>query len=488
MRRILSPQDGRILKLVEFLYDKDELFMGDLCTSLNVSSKTLKRDIEQARLILFPIDINVSGNKGVKIVIPSSYSIVYIYSALLASSPEYNLLEKLFLCETYTVEQLSEELFLSSSSLRRMISRINVVLQEEGMEINLSPLQITGDEQRICTLFTYYVLERYYLNKTIFTEAQIAAVKALINFTFKQYDVDFELECRSREQTEVFILVQLIRRKNNHFFVDRSILTRENVYSDVDTSAIREQLKDAFDTDINNQNLLQFFAIFLDGKWSFSYNQLVEHAKINNQLKKTKEKFEELIDNIAFRYNIEQTNREELLTRLCNSRMIEYGTHHVLYEQSLDIVNHFCHDYFEGIEFIRLKLKEIFQDEGLEEYKLNDYIRILIIYWDDFVIALESEVVPLKIGFIYNTEEKFMKHIQNKITYRFKKRFDVKIMDCCLTDIESIKNQCDLILTNIPGLVIPDVEVLCFPTYPREKDWSKLETFYSNFYVLNQGE
>lgn len=72
MRRILSPQDGRILKLVEFLYDKDELFMGDLCTSLNVSSKTLKRDIEQARLILFPIDINVSGNKGVKIVIPSS--------------------------------------------------------------------------------------------------------------------------------------------------------------------------------------------------------------------------------------------------------------------------------------------------------------------------------------------------------------------------------------------------------------------------------
>ena len=262
MRRILSPQDGRILKLVEFLYDKDELFMGDLCTSLNVSSKTLKRDIEQARLILFPIDINVSGNKGVKIVIPSSYSIVYIYSALLASSPEYNLLEKLFLCETYTVEQLSEELFLSSSSLRRMISRINVVLQEEGMEINLSPLQITGDEQRICTLFTYYVLERYYLNKTIFTEAQIAAVKALINFTFKQYDVDFELECRSREQTEVFILVQLIRRKNNHFFVDRSILTRENVYSDVDTSAIREQLKDAFDTDINNQNLLQFFAIF----------------------------------------------------------------------------------------------------------------------------------------------------------------------------------------------------------------------------------
>lgn len=484
MRRILSPQDSRILNLVEFLYDKDELLMGDLCNNLKVSSKTLKRDIEHARLILFPIDIKVNGNKGVKIVIPSNYSIMYIYSALLSASLEFSLLEKIFLCETYTIEKLSEELFLSASSLRRMVSRINVVLREEGMEINLNPLQIIGDEWRIYTVFTYYVLERYYFNKTIFTEAQIAAVKELIDLALKQYYV--KLEYQGREQIEMFMLVQLIRRKNNHFVIDEPNLKRKNIFSDVDTSSIKKQLNNAFNTDISDQDLIQLFSLFLDGKWSFSYNKLVEHAKINNHLKQTKEKFEELIDSIAFKYKIEQTNREVLVTLLCNSRMIEYGKHHILYDLSLDIVNHFNHDYFKGIEFIRLKLKEIFQDEVLEDYKLNDYIRILIIYWDEFVIVLEREVVPLKIRFIYSTEEKFIKRIQNEITYRFKKRFDVKRINYTLVDIENIKNQCDLVLTNIPGLVIPNVEVLCFPTYPREKDWSKLETFYSTFYFTNQ--
>lgn len=486
MRKILSLQDSRILKLIEFLYDKDELFMGDLCNKLDVSPKTLKRDIEHARLILFPIDIKVSGHKGVKIIIPSNYSIKYIYSALLSESLEYSVLEKIFLCETYTVETLSEDLFLSSSSLRRMVNKINLVLKEEGMEININPLKIIGDEWRIYTFFTYYVLERHYFNKTIFTEEQTEVVKELVDFTLKHCYA--ELEYRSREQIELFVLVQLMRRKNHHFANIEPSLNRRNIFSGVDTSAIKKQINDAFDTDITNQDLIELFAIFLDGRWSFSYNRLVKHAKTNSQLKQTKEKFEELIDSIAFKYKIEQTNREELILHLCNSRMVEYGVHHTLYDQSLDIVNHFNHDYFKGIEFIRLKLKEIFQDEVLKEYKVNDYICILLIHWAEFVIGLEREVVPLKIGFIYSINEKFMERIQNEITYRFKKRFDVNIIDYTLVDVEKIKNQYDLVLTNIPGLVIPNVEVLCFPTYPREKDWSKLDTFYSNFYFTNQIE
>ncbi|CRH21295.1 Mga helix-turn-helix domain protein (fragment) [Carnobacterium maltaromaticum] len=225
MRRILSPQDSRILHLVEFLYDKDELFMRDLGDELNVSFKTLKRDIEYARLILYPIDIKVSGNKGVKLVIPSNYSITYLYTALLSASLEFRFLEKIFLCETYTVDELAEELFISSSSLRRMVGRMNEVLQEEEMEINLNPVQIIGNELRIYNLIAYYVLERYFLKKTIFTKAQIEAVKDLIAFALKQSYV--ELDYRSRERLELYILVQLTRMKHDHFVVSEPNLNRK---------------------------------------------------------------------------------------------------------------------------------------------------------------------------------------------------------------------------------------------------------------------
>lgn len=480
MRRILSPQDSRILHLVEFLYDKDELFMRDLGDELNVSFKTLKRDIEYARSILYPIDIKVSGNKGVKLVIPSNYSITYLYTALLSASLEFRFLEKIFLCETYTVDELAEELFISSSSLRRMVGRINEIMQEEEMEINLNPVQIIGNELRIYNFFLHYVVERYYFKKTIFTKSQIEAVKELVDFVLK---IDYvELEYRDRERAELFLLVQLTRMKNNHFIPEEPNLHRQKIFLDVDTSIIEKKLKDSFYKEFSSQNLIQLFSIFSDGKWSFTYNKLLEYSKTNLELRQTKEKFEALIDSIASKYKIEQASREDILVHLCNSRMLDYGTYHMLYDNLTTIVKHFKHDYFEGIEFIRLKLTEIFEGEVLKEYKLNEYICILIIHWNKFLIELEKEITPLKIGFVYDVKEQYRKLIQDEISNRFKNRFTIKVINSDgLADVEKVKNQFDLILTNLPGVVVPGLEVICFPIYPKEKDWSKLESFYSNF-------
>ncbi|MFS7404259.1 helix-turn-helix domain-containing protein [Carnobacterium maltaromaticum] len=480
MRRILSPQDSRVLHLVESLYDQDELLMRDLCEELNISFKTLKRDIEYAMLVLSPIDIKVSGNKGVKLSFPSNYSITYLYTALLAASLEFRLLEKIFLRETYTVDELAEELFISSSSLRRMVSRMNEVLQEEEMEINLNPVQIIGNELRIYNFFIHYVVERYYFKKTVFTNAQIEAVRELADFVLK---IDYvELEYRDRERIELFLLVQLIRMKNNHFIPEEVNPHRQKIFLNVDTSAIEKKLKDSFYKEFSRQNLIQLFSIFSDGKWSFNYRKLLEYSKTNLELRQTKEKFEALIDSIASKYKIEQASREDILVHLCNSRMLDYGTYHMLYDNLSAIVKHFKHDYFEGIEFIRLKLTEIFEGEVLKEYKLNEYICILIIHWDKLLIELEKKVKPLKIGFVYDVKEQYRKLIQDEISHRFKNRFTIKVINGDgLDDIEKVENQCDLILTNLPGIVFPGLEVICFPIYPKEKDWSKLESFYANF-------
>lgn len=480
MRRILSPQDSRVLHLVESLYDKEELFMQDLCEELNISFKTLKRDIEYARLILSPVDIKVSGNKGVKVAFPSNYSITYLYTALLSASLEFRLLEKIFLRETYTVDELAEELFISSSSLRRMVSRMNEILQEEEMEINLNPVQIIGNELRIYNFFIHYIVERYHFKKIIFTNAQIEAVRELVDFVLK---IDYvELEYRDRERAELFLLVQLTRMKNNHFIPEEFNPHRQKIFLDTDTLVIEKKLKDSFYTEFSRQNLIQLFSLFSDGKWSFNYKKLLEYSKTNLELRQTKEKFEALIDSISSKYKIEQASREDILVHLCNSRMLDYGTYHMLYDNLSAIVKHFKHDYFEGIEFIRLKLTEIFEGEVLKEYKLNEYISILIIHWDKFLIELEKKVTPLKIGFVYDVKEQYRKLIQDEISDRFKNRFTIKVINSDgLADIEKVENQCDLILTNLPGIVFPGLEVICFPIYPKEKDWSKLESFYANF-------
>lgn len=109
--------------------------------------------------------------------------------------------------------------------------------------------------------------------------------------------------------------------KHDHFVVREPNLNRKNIFLDVDTPVIKKKLKDSFGKEFSNQDLLQLFAIFLDGKWIFGYNQLLEYSKVNPNLKQAKEKFEELLESISFKYKIEQTSREELLVHLCNIRM-----------------------------------------------------------------------------------------------------------------------------------------------------------------------
>lgn len=481
MKKLLSEKDFRLVQLIELIYIKEELLQCEASLILNVNNRTLKADIDRANHMFSPIEIIVTGKKGIKIIIPKNYSLGYVYTCLLSESKEFNILEKIFICETYSIDKLAEEMYISSSSLRRMIMSMNEVLTGEGMNIKLNPLRIVGNESAIINFYVHYLDERYPLNKVIFKMEQVTAIKDMVNYLIKRNNI--ELDIYEKKKLETFLLVKLIRIKNGHSF--QINFTKDSKIDFIfDVALIQKRIENAFHVMVNKELLYELFNAFLNGRYSFSYKELIQSSAINPQVKETLSRFEKFVELVLqeFQIKLSKFENEKLLLNLCNIGMLQFGKPFILYDFILDVIQHFNKDYSEEILLIMNLLKKIFKGENIEEYELNNYVYVLIVYLEKYFIEIEKQMPILTVAIIFHTDQEHIKIIQNEIYHRFKN----KIQSVIITDSFQLEKilakeiHYDLIITNISALFIPNSEVLCFSIYPEEKDWSELLNYYNS--------
>lgn len=140
---------------------KEDRTLEYITQTIDVSIKTLNLDVSYINNFFFPIAIMKEKDDKLHLSIPMNSSFSLVYSVFLSNSKEFQLLENIFLNEEKSVKTLADELFYSESSLRRMIFRMNKVLEKEEIIIQLTPLKIIGEESAIRSYLLYYFLERY---------------------------------------------------------------------------------------------------------------------------------------------------------------------------------------------------------------------------------------------------------------------------------------------------------------------------------------
>lgn len=483
VKNLLSEKDERLLQLTELVYKEEGLLIRDICVSLNMTNKTLKTDIERANELFSPIEILETGKGGLKLVIPKNYSIAYIYNCFLLESKEFNILEKLLFCEQYSVDNLAEDMYISSSSLRRIIKKMNSVLKEEEMEIKLNPLKLIGNEIKIINFYIHYLIECYPLNKDVFSKNQVKAVGNLVDYLTDTNNI--VLDFFSKERIEIFLLIKLIRIKHGHFF--ETIVQQDSRinFSALNNTLILKKIENAFRIKVDEQLLLQLFRPFLNGRFCFSYQQLKDSSFINPEVHETILQFECLLENVTREYQIKlsKAEKEQVMVHLCNIRMLQYGKPFILYDHISEVIQYFSKDYSEGMYFILKQIKRIFENEFIEDYELNNYMYVLLTHLEKYFIKMENQFITLNLGIVYYADENHTKMIKEEVDYRFNDKFNTTIVtgslhfEQILKNIE--KNNYDVIITNLSTLSVSNTEVLCFQIYPTEEDWSELLAAYN---------
>lgn len=472
MRKLLSLKDYRVLNLFEILA-KNDIPISELLKMINVSPKTLYSDIEYLNTIVSPIQLTKDKIGTLSLCMPKNYSVNYVYSKLLENSIHFLFLEKIFFNEKYTLPQLSEELFISPSSLRRIISHLNDVLKQFSIKITLSPITIIGKEASVRNLYIHYFLEKFPNGIYPFSKFQKKILDTFLNYSIKKNSVI--LNYTDLEKLRVSTIVSLIRMQNDHYIDFNPELNSKIDYTFESNLLLKTSFKSVFKIKLTEKSIFNMLPFLFSGKFFFSYDQLLEASKSNSQVKNGKDTFELIIDNISDTFKLNCQNKESLQVDLCTSYFLNYGPPFILYDFCSEFVNHVSITKSELIDYIKLQFKIGFGNVLLEDYHINSYIYILISHWKDLYLYIEKRNKIFSIGIFFNTDFEQNLLVQNIIDFHFGTQVKTTIINGLnIHEIIQSFSDYDLVITNIPGLL--NQNILCLSSFPTKKDLENIQS------------
>lgn len=164
---LISLKEQSKIKMIEMFYATDEpITINTLSKMTNTSIRSIKNYLEELKQTMSIIGGEfISSSEGVNFKIPINIGLDYFQKQLFRQSTGFKLLEKIFFDETLTNNQLVEELYVSQSTLNRLIKTISEALHPYGLKLETSPYKITGNEYLIRNFFTTYFVEAYTSNE-----------------------------------------------------------------------------------------------------------------------------------------------------------------------------------------------------------------------------------------------------------------------------------------------------------------------------------
>ncbi|MDK6233393.1 helix-turn-helix domain-containing protein [Aerococcus sanguinicola] len=168
MMRLLGSKDRRQLALIAIYQNEDDLYLthGDLADRLSCTNATIKSDLIEIQS-LFPeeIQVNQSGI-WVNLAFKKMVSANYYFKKFSQEAVTYRLLFELMRASYTSVEELSQKIYVSRSSVYRAIKQINQFFNEANLELEVttSPLALEGKELTIRLFYPFALI--HYLSDT----------------------------------------------------------------------------------------------------------------------------------------------------------------------------------------------------------------------------------------------------------------------------------------------------------------------------------
>src|SRR5699024_6873542 len=138
-----------------YLLNTSSSNLNKLASKLTITDKTLIADIEHFNDSYFPVHIEVNNHKEVSLTIPNNVNLDDIFVKILNNSINFKLLKYLVIYEPALTE-LAQSLFLSKTSIRRILSKIDNDCYPDAIHIHLelqARLPVVGNETVLRRLF-----------------------------------------------------------------------------------------------------------------------------------------------------------------------------------------------------------------------------------------------------------------------------------------------------------------------------------------------
>ncbi|MHC5247816.1 helix-turn-helix domain-containing protein [Enterococcus sp. LJL90] len=217
LRSLLPKAVRRQIRLIEILYiSTQEKTREEIDQLWGFPIKALDADIKTINQV-FPLFTIIHNHSGYTILHDSEYGIDLLYTQVLQSSLEFDLLEQLLFENHENIHDLANYLYTSPATVSRIFKKIATALKGLDISITRRPMRLVGNEATIRYLFTeYYREKKLDFAKLSGSIRGSQAIRLLIeDFMLINH---FSEGYATKVQLEYSFYVSLIRISNGHFF------------------------------------------------------------------------------------------------------------------------------------------------------------------------------------------------------------------------------------------------------------------------------
>lgn len=480
MESLLRKNERRRLQIAEILYEKNDwMTLTELAKALGSSVRSIKYDLDVFKENFDDFTIQTS-NHGVRIHFHRNKSLRTLYSNILRHSIPFTLLEIIFADETYSTNDLAERLYISPSTLYRMIDHINESLNKYGIRVDTNPCRIVGNEDHIRLFFYQYFYEKYiYLDWSEFEENEF--IDNLLHFaiTYTNYQIDFALY----GVLKVIATINYIRYKNKHRIkINSAKINLERILPSYRTIQFsNDYFEKNLGRKIDYQLITQLFKPFVEEGYSINYESLMEKTTDNPQMAKEVAYLDSFLEELAYDRQLPLPNKEEMILGIQNARHMENSDPrmgYILYDRNrlfaADIQHNFPKFYkrlCEGLEKYRALCSLPATEDGL-----NYLIYITYSYWQSLTINLRRKHQKIKVLVISNRHTAHSHMLSDFISYEFSRQLEIDVyLDVFLTRdiLENLEH--DFVIANFPLPRLTSKSTLLIESIPGAHDLSKIQ-------------
>lgn len=458
MENLLQKNELRQLRLAEFLIEKDGwVTFQELAEELGCSERVLKYDVNHFKETFFYFKIE-SSHYGIRLVFEQNKGFKNIYQSVFDSSYAFQLLELLFFEENYSINQLADRLYISSSSLYRLINQVNDVIIEYGFQIETNPCRLNGAENSIRYFYYKYFFEKYTILTWPYNEIDQPIVNDLLDFFINM--TNFKADFAYYNIAKLILFINFSRYQKKHYIsVENGDLNKMIASLSIPENK-REFFEEKYRFKIDEAFITQIFSPFVQTGYFFSYEQLVAESKQNEQIANRIEQIEQLLRQISQDNKINLTSNERIILELYNAELLEKfdpRSGYILYDRNTLFLNRLRKKYPEFYQSIKLHVKEYRENTGLNliDRNVNYMLYTLVVEWENLIPQLEKNMEQIKVLILSNrtiSHSHLLKYILETEFYHF---LVADIYTGAILSINALeKLHYDFIVSNFP---IPDL-------------------------------
>lgn len=459
MFNILSNKLKRQLHLLELLFEEETYRFQDIEKKLSCSAKTLRNDLTDINSYAKEIHIKMDRDVGVTVTIAPHVTEDYIYQTILKESIEFRFLEAILLTRYRSYLELCEELFISESTLRRIVKKINQVLKTHKLTIR-GLIKIVGKKEAITQLMACLFQEKYTCLEEVFSP------------TICQKSRLFLIELGLRHQLQEKIL-QMDQKENNLllFYIASTLNQLESMEEQKLSRVESENDKELWNIWCEEQIEQMICQPFI--RRILQLDQLLIYEKMS----RVRPMIDLAITYLELKYQILCNDRTEVIERVACDIISRQEFSHILYDRYRIFFQQF-HSFIESIhvELQKYLIREK-KDNEVDRDVLEKLVTWLVFHWPTVLKEREAGKqvkALLVINSLHHTD-----YIIGKLKLYLGDRYQfIKKDPMPLGGHSRLNNTYDCIISTVALGRTSDIPVFGISAMPKKREIHNLIRFH----------